>query len=168
MTTPPPQGQNPFAQGQPPQGQNPYGQPPSGNPYGQPQPGDPQQSPSPYFNQGAPVPPPAAPARSGFKKYLRFIIPVAALSIAAGTYFFGGDDATKLQAGDCLRNTGSDSNATVEKLDCSDSKATHKVLAKKDGSSLAQLACQSVQGTTAALSWQEGSDSFVLCLADNK
>jgi hypothetical protein len=166
-TPPPPQGQNPYAQGQPPQGQNPYGQPQGGNPYGQqPQPGSPQQSP--YFNQGAPVPPPAAPAGAGFKKYLRFIIPVAVLSIAAGTYFFGGDDATKLQAGDCLRNTGSDSNASVEKLDCSDSKATHKVLEKKDGSSLSQFACQSVVGTTAALSWQEGSDSFVLCLADNK
>jgi hypothetical protein len=168
VTTPPPQGQNPYAQGQPPQGQNPYGQPQSGNPYSQPQPqaGNPQQSP--YFNQGAPVPPPAAPARGGFKKYLRFIVPVAVLSIAAGTWFFGGGDATKLKAGDCLRNTGSESNATVEKLDCGDSKATHKVLEKKDGSSLASLACGSVEGATATLSWKEGPDSFVLCLGDNK
>ncbi|MFP3989248.1 hypothetical protein U9R90_17465 [Streptomyces sp. E11-3] len=152
MTTPPPQGQNPFNQ-----------QAPQGDPQ---QPGGPQQSP--YFNQGAPVPPPAAPARGGVKKYLRFVVPVLGLAVAAGAYFFGGDDATKLKAGDCLQNTGSDSNASIEKLDCADSKATHKVLEKKDGSSLASLACQSVEGTTAALTWKEGSDSFVLCLAENK
>ncbi|NGO75910.1 hypothetical protein G6045_09525 [Streptomyces sp. YC504] len=167
MTTPPPQGQNPFAQGQ-----NPYGQQPQGgNPYGQPTApqGVPQQ-PSPYFNQGgAPVPPPA-PRGGGLKKVLRFGLPIAGLLVAGIAYLVvGGDDAEKLAVGDCLRNKGTDSNASVEKLDCSDSKATHTVLKKADGSTLASLACTSVQDkTTATLTWQEGSDSFVLCLGDNK
>ncbi|MFB7506352.1 LppU/SCO3897 family protein [Streptomyces broussonetiae] len=170
MTTPPPQGQNPFAQGQPGYGQTqaPYppqgGYPQQGGYAQQPgQPGFPQQGAAPY----APVPP-QQPKRS-VRKYLRIAgLVVGLIVIAGGWYFNHADDTTKLAVGDCLTNKGSSTDPKIEQLDCSDSKADYKVL-KKDGStSLAQLACQSVQGTTAAIEWKEGSDSFVLCLGDNK
>jgi hypothetical protein len=166
VTTPPPQGQNPFAQGQ-----QPYGQPQAQAPYppqgGYPQqpgqPGFPPQGASPY----APVPP-QQPKRN-IKKYLRIAsIVVGLIVIAGGWYFNRPDDTKKLAVGDCLTNKGTDSKPEIEQLDCSNAKADYKVL-KKDGStSVSQLACQSVTGTTAAIEWTEGSDSFVLCLGSNK
>jgi hypothetical protein len=159
VTTTPPQGQQPYGQPQP---QAPY--PPQGGYPQQPgQPGFPQQGTAPY----APVPP-QRPKRS-VRQYLRIAgVAVALVVIAGGWYFNNSDDTKKLAVGDCLTNKGSDSDPQIEQLDCSNSKADYKVL-KKDGStSIAQLACQSVKGTTAALEWKEGSDSFVLCLGDNK
>ncbi|MGW7403073.1 LppU/SCO3897 family protein [Streptomyces sp. NPDC054833] len=156
MTTPPPQGQNPFAQGQapyPPQG----GQPQQGQAPYPPQPG------APY----APVPP-QRPKRS-VRQYLRIGgLIVGLIVVAGGWYLNHNDPAKKLAVGDCLTNKGTDTDVKVEQLDCSDPKADYKVL-KKDGStSVSQIACQAVKGTTAALEWKEGSDSFVLCLGDNK
>ncbi|UXY28664.1 LppU/SCO3897 family protein [Streptomyces sp. HUAS TT20] len=148
MTTPPPQGQNPFAQGQ--------------APY-PPQPGAPQAG-APY----APVPP-QQPKRS-VRQYLRIGGIIVGLIVVAGGWYLNhnNDDAKKLAVGDCLTNNGTDSDVKVKQLDCSDPKADYKVL-KKDGStSVSTIACQSVKGTTAALEWKEGSDSFVLCLGDNK
>ncbi|WP_028804094.1 LppU/SCO3897 family protein [Streptomyces sp. 142MFCol3.1] len=163
MTTPPPQGQNPFAQ-TPPQGQAPYGQqPPQGFPQQPGQPGYPQQG-APY----APVPP-QAPKR-GFKQYLRIIVAVAGLAVIVGGWLVSkdGEDAKKLAVGDCLYNKGTDNDPDVVQVDCGDSKATHKVLKKADGASLPQLTCQSVTGTTATLTWKETGESFTLCLGDNK
>ncbi|MGW3669335.1 LppU/SCO3897 family protein [Streptomyces sp. NPDC005141] len=169
MTTPPPQGQNPFAQGQPPygqppQGQAPYGQqPPQGYPQQPGQPGFPQQPTAGY----APVPP-QRPKR-GFKQYLRIIVAIAGVSIIVGGWLFSKDeDAKKLAVGDCLYNKGTGTDPDVVQVDCTDPKATHKVLKKADGASLAQLTCQSVTGTTATLTWKETGDSFTLCLGDNK
>ncbi|MFD7404362.1 hypothetical protein ACFV7R_17155 [Streptomyces sp. NPDC059866] len=153
MTTPPPQG-NPFAQGQP-QGQNPYAQ-------GQPQAPYPPQGTAPY----APVPP-ERPKR-GIKQYLRIGVIVAGLLFAAVSWYISNDDTKKLAVGDCLTNNGTDDSAEIEQLDCSDSKADYKVLKKDNSTSVSMLACQSVEGTTAAIEWTEGSDSFVLCLGDNK
>ncbi|MFF1624981.1 hypothetical protein ACFVXW_21220 [Streptomyces sp. NPDC058251] len=175
MTTPPPQGQNPFAQGQqpygqPPQGQAPYGQqPPQGHPQ---QPGYPQQPGQPGFpQQGAPYAPvpPQRPKR-GIKQYLRIIVPIAGLSIIVGGWLLNdnGGDAKKLAVGDCLYNKGSESKPDVVQVDCTDSKATHKVLKKADGASLPSLTCGSVTGTTATLTWEETGESFTLCLGDNK
>lgn len=164
MTTPPPQGQHPF-----PQGQQAYGQPQAPYP---PQGGYPQQPGQPGFPPPGAAPyapmPPQKPKR-GVKQYLRIAGIVVGLIVVAGGWWANhNDDTTKLAVGDCLTNKGSDKDPKIEKLDCSDSKADYKVL-KKDGStSLAMLACQSVQGTTAAIEWKEGSDSFVLCLGDNK
>ncbi|MGW1171504.1 LppU/SCO3897 family protein, partial [Streptomyces sp. NPDC002550] len=100
---------------------------------------------------------------------MRIAIIVVGLIAAAGGYLGShSDDTQKLAVGDCLTNKGTAKDPNIEQLDCSDPKADYKVL-KKDGStSLAMLACQSVQGTTAAISWREGSDSFVLCLGDNR
>ncbi|MGW0967875.1 LppU/SCO3897 family protein [Streptomyces sp. NPDC002516] len=165
MTTPPPQGQNPFAQGQPPQGQAPFGQqPPQPYPPHPGQPGFPQQ-PTAGF---APVPP-QRPKR-GFRQYLRIVLGVAGLAVIVGGWLIHNDseDAKKLAVGDCLYNKGSDNNPDVVQVDCSDSKATHKVLKKADGASLPSLTCQNVAGTTATLTWKETGESFTLCLGSSK
>ncbi|MGW7523501.1 LppU/SCO3897 family protein [Streptomyces sp. NPDC054783] len=112
--------------------------------------------------------PPQRPKR-GVRWYLRIAGGILGLIVLVGGWYFNHeDDSKKLAVGDCLTNKGTDKDPNIEQLDCSDSKADYKVL-KKDGStSIAMLACQSVKGTTAALEWKEGSDSFVLCLGDNK
>ncbi|MGW2421303.1 LppU/SCO3897 family protein [Streptomyces sp. NPDC001709] len=164
MTTPPPQGQNPFAQGQQPYGQPQAPYPPQGGYPQQPgQPGFPQQGPAPY----APVPP-QRPKRSARQKLRTVAAIVGAIVIVGGWYFNHEDDAKKLAVGDCLTNKGSNDNPDIKQLDCSDPKADYKVLKKDNGTSLAMLACQGVSGTTAAVTWKEGSDSFVLCLGKNK
>ncbi|MGW4977985.1 LppU/SCO3897 family protein [Streptomyces mirabilis] len=164
MTTPPPQGQNPFAQGQPPQGQAPYGPPPQGYPQQPAQPGFPQQGPIPY----APVAP-QSPKR-GVKWYLRIVLAIAGLSVVVGGLVLNNDseDAKKLAVGDCLYNKGTANDPDVIQVDCTDSKATHKVLKKADGASLPSLTCQNVTGTTATLTWKETGESFTLCLGANK
>ncbi|TVL92372.1 hypothetical protein [Streptomyces sp. SAJ15] len=138
--------------------------PPQGNPFA-------QQPPAPggQFN-AYPAPPAPAPPRRNFKKIARnIVLPIAGIGIAVGAYLGGvGDDTLELAAGDCLQNTGSTSNPDIEKLECTDAKATHKVLKKVDGTSLSDLACQSTAGTVAAITWKEGSDSFVLCLGNAK
>ncbi|MEV4437452.1 hypothetical protein AB0K09_00295 [Streptomyces sp. NPDC049577] len=192
MTTPPPPQPNPHA----PQGGNPYGQPTPPPPYGQ-QPGQFPQQPGPYGQQppgpygqqpGQPVPPPpygqqqpgawggapvppAAPSR-GKKIGKKIGGIVLALIASVGFYVvkhvITDDDTTSLSVGDCLQNKGTDNKPDIKKVDCSDSKAQHKVLKKVDGSTLYTLACQNVEGTTAALTWQERSDKFTLCLTDVK
>ncbi|MEV5873885.1 hypothetical protein AB0L75_06560 [Streptomyces sp. NPDC052101] len=164
MTTPPPQGQNPFAQGQQAYGQPQAPYPPQGGYPQQPgQPGFPPQGAAPY----APMPP-QRPKR-GIRQYLRIAgIVVGLIVIAGGWYFNHDDDTKKLAVGDCLTNKGSNDHPQIEQLNCSDPKADYKVLKKDGGTSLAMLACQSVTGTTAAITWKEGSDSFVLCLGNNK
>ncbi|MEU9285771.1 hypothetical protein AB0D57_13860 [Streptomyces sp. NPDC048275] len=148
MTTPPPQGQNPFAQGQ-----QPYGQPPQGQtPYGQQQP------------QGYPQQP-----KRGIKQYLRIIGFIAVLSVVVGGWLLSSsDDAKKLAVGDCVYNKGTSDDPEVVQVDCSDSKATHTVLKKADGATLPSLTCGSVTNTTATLTWEETGESFTLCLGDNK
>ncbi|GAB2734113.1 LppU/SCO3897 family protein [Streptomyces bullii] len=165
MTTPPPQG-NPFAQGQQPAGQPQAPYPPQGGYPQQPagQPGFPQQGAAPY----APVPP-QQPKR-GLKQYLRIAGTILALLVVAGGWYLNrnAEDAKKLAVGDCLYNKGTSDDPEVVQVDCGDTKATHTVLKKADGSAVPQLTCQSVTGTTATLTWQETGDSFTLCLGDNK
>jgi hypothetical protein len=164
VTTPPPQGQNPFAQNQPAQGQNPFAQqPPQGYPQQPGQPGFPQQPIGGY----APVPP--QPPKRGFRQYLRIILAIAGVAVVVGGWLISDDeDAKKLAVGDCLYNKGTSGDADVVQVDCTDPKATHKVLKKADGAALSQLTCQSVAGTTATLTWEETGSSFTLCLGDNK
>ncbi|MFI9239046.1 hypothetical protein [Streptomyces cinnamoneus] len=176
MTTPPPH-QNPHApQGGNPYGQQPgpYGQQPPAGPYGQQPPAPPygQQPTAPYGQpggwQGAPVPPPARPRRSPMKIIRNIVLPILGLIIAGAAWLFGQDDAETLQAGQCLENTGSSYKPNIQKRDCTASNATHKVLKKVKGTSSAYTACENVEGTVAAVTWRERSDSFVLCLASNK
>ncbi|GAB2864968.1 hypothetical protein GCM10027074_35360 [Streptomyces deserti] len=90
------------------------------------------------------------------------------IAVAGGWYLNrDAEDAKKLAVGDCLYK-GTSNNPEVVQVDCGDTKATHKVLKKADGSTVPQLTCQSVTGTTATLTWEETGDSFTLCLGDNK
>jgi hypothetical protein len=157
VTTPPPQGQNPFAQGQPAQG-NPYGQqPPQGNPYGQQPPqGYPQQPNAPY----APVPP--EPPKRNLKKYLRFAIPVVVLVVAVGGWLASRDDAQSAKVGDCMSigNPNSTTDPDLEVVDCGNSKAAYKVEQKKSDDS----GCDRTK--YAEYTETGGSSDFTLCLSE--
>jgi hypothetical protein len=147
VTTPPPQGQNPFAQGQPPQG----------NPYGQVQPqGYPQQPTAPY----APVPP-QQPKR-GIKKYLRVGIVVIALIVAGAGYLASRDDAQAAKVGDCMSigNPDSATDPELEVVDCSNSKAAYKVEDKKSDDS----GCDRTK--YAEYTETGGGSDFTLCLSE--
>ncbi|MFG3282778.1 hypothetical protein [Streptomyces sp. NPDC048111] len=154
----------------PPQGQNPYAQNPNA-PYGQPgqpgQPGFPAQG-APY--QGVPMAPQGTPTRNSGKKVIKAIGIVVGLVVIAGAWYFNHDseDAKKLAVGDCLYNKGTDDKPDIQQVDCTDSKATNKVLKKSPGASVPQLTCQNVTGTTAAFTWDEKGNSFTLCLGDVK
>ncbi|TPQ20417.1 LppU/SCO3897 family protein [Streptomyces sporangiiformans] len=155
MTTPPPQGQNPFAQGQPPQGQNPFaqGQPPQGQTAPQ---GYPQQPAAPY----APVPP-QRPKR-GIKQYLRIAVVIIALIGAGIGWMASRDDANTAKVGDCMSigNPDSATNPELEVVDCGSSKAAYKVEQKKSDDS----GCD--RNKYAEYTETGGSSDFTLCLSE--
>ncbi|MEU1512447.1 hypothetical protein ABZ490_09835 [Streptomyces sp. NPDC005811] len=164
MTTPPPpQGQNPYAQPTAPMGQQPG------------QPGVPPQQPyAPFPNQGgAPVPPPPAPAgkRMG-KKAIRIVgaivvaVIIGILKFGAG-WFLTRDDAETTSVGSCMHNEGTDSNADLNEVDCSDSKAQYKVVQKFDGSS-DDSKCEAVTDATISYVQYGGGHDVVLCLKEVK
>lgn len=167
MSTPPPQGQNPYGQ----QPAAPYGQPQDGNPYGQQQPGPygqpgvPQQ-PSPYFNQGGPVPPaPVAPSGGNGKKIFKIVAVVAVIVLGIGGYLASRNDADTAKVGDCMSigDPNNTKNPDLEVVDCSNSKAKFKVAQKKDGTgSVCDLTKYSQYNETG------GSKDFTLCLSDYK
>lgn len=116
------QPQNPYPQGQPqspyPQGPNPYPQGP--NPYA--------QGPVPNAYAAAPAGKVKGAASFGIARRVISIIVVAAL--AFGGYFiwkFTGVGAMK--AGDCVVATGTKSDPTVKKVNCSDANAVYQVTA---------------------------------------
>ncbi|MBA4862924.1 hypothetical protein H1V43_16280 [Streptomyces sp. PSKA54] len=167
MTTPPPQGHNPFAQGQ-----QPYGQPEGGNPYAQQstqgQPGVPPQQPSPYI--GAPDPAPQQ-ARRGVKQYLRIGGFIVAALVVAGGWWASQDDAQSAAVGDCMqRGSTDDNNPDLEVVECSDAKAQYKVLAKIEGSFTSLTADKkcSEEASDFQYAYTEtgGDKSFLLCLKD--
>ncbi|WP_336923377.1 LppU/SCO3897 family protein [Streptomyces sp. JWR5-1] len=135
------------------------------------QPGTPegQQPPAtPPHPHAQPVPP--QPKKSPLKKIAGIVVPVIALGTLGYNLLLGGDDTTKLEVGDCLRNTGSESSPDVEKLDCGDPEAKFKVLDKKEDTVATGFSCSDVEGATTILSLQESKGSAtsrVLCLGDN-
>ncbi|GAA1358779.1 LppU/SCO3897 family protein [Streptomyces beijiangensis] len=162
MSTPPPQGQNPYAQ-QPttPSGQQPQG----GNPYAQQQPGVPPQQ-SPYMNQGGPIPqaPVGTPPRGGgFKKFRNIALPIIAVVVIAGGWWASRDDADTAKVGDCMSISNADSatDPGLEVVDCGDAKAKYKVAEKKDGSG-------DCDRTKYSQYRESGKDDFTLCLSDYK
>ncbi|MEU5097838.1 hypothetical protein [Streptomyces sp. NPDC020996] len=170
MTTPP-QGQNPFAQGQQPydqpQGQAPY--PPQGGYPQQPgQPGFPQPGAAPY----APVPP--QPSRKiGFKTIKNIVIVVAVLGVAIGGYIASRDDANTAAVGDCMhRGSTDDNNPDLEVVECSSAKAQYVVLAKIEGtySALTAESKCTEKAKDFQYSYTESGDGtdFLLCLKDYK
>ncbi|WP_329366463.1 LppU/SCO3897 family protein [Streptomyces sp. NBC_01483] len=160
MTTPPPQGQNPFAQGQqpygqPPQGQAPYGPPPQGYPQQPGQPGFPQQGTVPY----APVAP-QRPKR-GIKWYLRIVVVAGALIAALVGYISSRHDPDTAKVGDCMSISNPDSSTDpgLKVVDCTSSKAKYKVAEKKSDNS-------GCDRTKYAEYTETGKDDFTLCLSE--
>ncbi|WP_415947692.1 hypothetical protein [Streptomyces sp. KLOTTS4A1] len=141
MTTPPPQGQNPFAQDQ--QGQ--AGQP------GFPPP-------------GAPATPPSR--SNGVKKKLLSIvgIVVVAAAIGVGKWYLGQTDAETTAVGDCMKNEGTQIRPDLKTVDCSSSDAEFEVVEKFDNTS-DDSKCEAVEEATISY-YQTGDSSHevVLCL----
>lgn len=167
MTTPPPQGQNPYNQGQNPYGQ---GQQPSTNQMVQPgQPGVPQQ-PYPPYNQGAPVPPPAAPSGGGRAKKLALRIG-AVIVVGIVVFVVKGQlnksDAETTAVGDCLHNKGTQSQPDLKDTDCSSSDAEFKVIEKFDDTSSVSK-CDAVKGTEVSYYQTGAGHDVVLCLKTTK
>jgi len=166
VSTPPPQGQNPYSQDVQPYGQPqppaPY-PPQGGNPFAQGQPGVPPQGGAPY----APVPP-APPARRFNKKVLRIVgFIVVAILIAGGKWFFGKTDAETTSVGSCMHNKGTQSAPDLKTVDCSSSDAQYKVVEKFDNTS-DDSKCESV--ASAEISYYQTGDGHdvVLCLKEVK
>ncbi|WP_337192051.1 LppU/SCO3897 family protein [Streptomyces sp. HUCO-GS316] len=155
MTTPPPQGQNPFAQGQ-----QPAGQPQGQAPY-PPQPGFPQPG-------MAPVPPQQPSRRPKFKTIKNVII-VAAVAVAAVVgYIASQDDADHANVGDCLKSASSSSDR-MEVVDCKSSDAEAKVLKKIKGhytQFTAESECRKVDDATSFYAETGDGEEFLLCLSD--
>ncbi|GGR81853.1 hypothetical protein GCM10010252_20550 [Streptomyces aureoverticillatus] len=159
MSTPPPQGQNPFAQGQQPYGQQPQG----GAPYGQapgapypPQPGAPQQPGVPLYQGG---PDSVTPPKKSKKKFI-FIGAAVAIVVAIGAAVLAGqDEAAAAEVGDCMSvgNPTSSTDPDLKIVDCGDSKAAYKVAEKKD-SGTCDLTKYSQYRETGR------GDDFTLCL----
>ena len=163
MTTPPP-----------PQGQNPYAQTPSAPVGQQPgQPGVPPQQPyAPFPNQGAPGPPPAPAAKPQSKKAHRIggatlIAHIVGLLKFGAGWFLTRDDAETTSVGSCMHNEGTDSNADLNEVDCSDSKAQYKVVEKFDGSR-DESKCEAVTEATISYVQYGGGHDVVLCLVEVK
>ncbi|MFF9814574.1 hypothetical protein [Streptomyces sp. NPDC014006] len=173
MTTPPPHGQNPYAQTPPPPvGQQPGqpGIPPQGAPY------------APFPNQaapgapGAPVPPPvpAAPAKKGGKKVLKVISGIVVAIIIALvkfggifgiSWFMSRNDAESTSVGACMHNKGTDTDAKLEEVDCSSTDAQYKVVKKFEFSS-DENKCEGVAPVWYVQSG--GAHDVVLCLDEVK
>jgi hypothetical protein len=161
VSTSPPQGQNPFAQGQ-----QPYGQPQGQAPY-PPQGGFPQQAGQPDFPQGggpyAPVPPEQPRRKLSFKTIKNIVIAVIVVGVAVGGFIASRDDAAQAGVGDCM--SISDPNSTtdpgLEVVDCTDSNAKYKVAEKKDGTSASCDRTKYSEYTETG-----GGDDFTLCLED--
>ncbi|EPH40482.1 hypothetical protein ABT390_11640 [Streptomyces aurantiacus] len=160
MSTPPPQGQNPFAQGQ-----QPYGQPQGGAPYGQPQgggapyppqPGAPQQPGVPFYQGG---PDSMTPPKKSKKKFIFIGAAVVVALIVGGALYASKDAPSTAAVGDCM-SIGNPTSATdpdLKVVDCGDSKAAYKVAEKKD-SGTCNLRKYSQYRETG------GGDDFTLCL----
>ncbi|GGX12209.1 hypothetical protein GCM10010297_37010 [Streptomyces malachitofuscus] len=165
MTTPPPQG-NPFAQGQ----QQPYGQPEGQAPY-PPQGGFPQQAGQPGFPPpGAPVPPQQG-RKLSFKMIKNIVIVLIVAGVAIGGYIASQDDANTAAVGDCMhRGSTNDNDPDLEVVDCGDTKAQYKVMAKIEGNFsglTAQSKCEAeAKGFQYVYTETNGSKSFLLCLKD--
>jgi hypothetical protein len=157
VTTPPPQGQNPFAQGQPPAGQ-PQGQAPY-----PPQGGYPQQPGAPF----APVPEQPR-RRPKFKTIKNVVIVIAVLTAAIVGYIASQDDADHANVGDCLKSASSSSDR-MEVVECTSSDAEAKVVKKVKGhytQLTAETECRKVDGATGFYAETGDGDEFLLCLTD--
>ncbi|BBC34680.1 hypothetical protein SGFS_059740 [Streptomyces graminofaciens] len=151
MTTPPPEGQNPYAQ----EPTTAVAQPG--------QPGAPQQPYAPFPGQGAPVPPPAKS-----KKLVRFlgivVVVIVGLAVKFGIgWFMGQTDAETTSVGACMHNDGTNTTPDLNEVDCSDSGAEYKVVEKFDDTS-DSTKCESVKEAELSYYQVGGGHNVVLCL----
>ncbi|MEU0055093.1 hypothetical protein [Streptomyces sp. NPDC006334] len=165
MTTPPPQGQNPYAQAP----TDPTVQQ-SGLP------GVPAQgTPGPYApvpDQGAPLPPPAPQNKAGKKvaRVLGFIVVAVVIGVVKWGigWWATSTDAETTSVGACLHNEGNESSPDLNEVDCSSSDAQFKVVEKFDGTS-DDKKCESVtKDWTISYIQSGGGHDVVLCLAETK
>lgn len=141
MTTPPPQGQNPFAQNQP-------------------------AAPAPGAF-GAPTPPPA-PQKRVSKTLLRIGAFIAvAILIALGKWYFGQTDAETTSVGSCMHNEGTQSSPDLKEVDCSSSDAKYKVVEKFDDTSDSSK-CEAVKEAEISYYQVGEGHNVVLCLKEVK
>jgi hypothetical protein len=138
------------------------------------QPYPPQQPYAPFpQQQGAPVPPPPAPAgkRMG-KKAVRIIggivvaVIVALLKFGAG-WFLTRDDAETTSVGACMHNGGTMSKPDLKAVDCSSGEAQYKVVQKFDGSTDTNK-CDAVSDSEFSYFQSGGGHDVVLCLKQSK
>jgi hypothetical protein len=187
VTTPPPQGTNPYAQqptvpmgqqlGQPGVAQQPY----APQQHYPPQQTYPQQHPYPPFPQQqgapAPLPPQAGPGKRAGKKAIGIVgavvVGAIVLAVVIGVIKFGAgwflarDDAETTSVGSCMHNDGTDSKPDLKDVDCSSSNAQYKVVQKFDGSS-DENKCQGVKDATISYIQYGGGHDIVLCLNELK
>lgn len=165
MTTPPPQGQNPYAQTP----ADPTVQQPG-------LPGVPTQgTPAPYApfpHQGAPVPPPAPQRRVG-KKVARFLGFIA-VAVVIGLVKWGigwwatSTDAETTSVGACLHNEGTETSPDLNEVDCGSGNAEFTVVEKFDGTS-DDTKCEAVtKEWTVSYIQSGGGHDVVLCLKETK
>ncbi|MGV9242281.1 LppU/SCO3897 family protein [Streptomyces sp. NPDC003710] len=173
MTTPPPQGANPYAQ----QPGAPMEQQP-GQPGVPPQqagdPGAPGAPYAPFPNQGAPapMPPQAGSGKRAGKKALRIvgliIVAVIGLGVKFGiSWWMSQTDAETTKVGACMHNEGSNSKADLNEVDCTSSEAQYKVVQKFDDTT-DDSKCEAVKEATIAYVQYGNGHDVVLCLKENK
>jgi hypothetical protein len=166
--TTPPQGQNPFAQGQPAYGQQP---PPQGG-YGYPpQQGQPGMQQPPHFQGGPATMPPQQRPRKSFKSILRVAGAIVGLIVIVGGWYASRDDANTASVGDCMhRGSQDDNNPDLEVVDCTSSKAQYTVLAKIKGNfgeTEANSKCEAEAKDFQYVYTESGDgEDFLLCLKD--
>ncbi|MCF2532778.1 LppU/SCO3897 family protein [Yinghuangia soli] len=94
---------------------------------------------------------------------LAVLFPVVVVSVIVAVVLSSGDDVTGANAGDCVRNTGTDSNPTVDIVACTGPDAEYLVLERLDGTT-SDAMCPTL--TSAALTYDSGGDKFVLCMTE--
>lgn len=92
--------------------------------------------------------------------------------VAIGGYISSRDDAQTAAVGDCMhRGSTDDNNPDLEVVDCADTKAQYKVLAKIEGSFLTETLASSkceAEAKDFQYTYTESGDGkdFLLCLKD--
>ncbi|MFD8808301.1 LppU/SCO3897 family protein [Streptomyces sp. NPDC059597] len=102
------------------------------------------------------------------------LIFLAVLLVLAGLVTFSAlgpydtkDQSATLKPGDCFQNTGTDTNAKAEKLDCTDPHADYKVLKMDKDAVVDTFACSDVPDTTGSLTQLASGKTFVVCFKKN-
>ncbi|WP_416970160.1 LppU/SCO3897 family protein [Streptomyces sp. 4F14] len=152
MTTPPPQGQNPYAQQPVPMGEQhtqPYGQVPG---------------------QGAPFQAPTTPPQRN--KKLKRVLGVVGMIVVAiivkvgiGAVFSSDTEAESTSVGACMHNDGTNTKPDLSEVDCTSDKAQYKVVEKFDDTS-DDSKCEAVKEATVSYYQIGTGHNVVLCLKD--